>query len=350
MKRPNCSDSSSSDPANNRASGRRALPAFVFAAGLLIVLMLASLMIGPALIPLRLTLSYLTDFSAATREHVILDVLRAPRMLAVLLIGASLGTAGCIMQAITRNPLASPGVFGINAGASFIIVFCTIVVPGAGGLALAGAGFVGALLTVGLVLLMGAAVRGGQADVRMALVGIVIQALLSSFTQGLLIFNEESAAKLLFWLAGSAAGIQREEVAILLPVVLAGLFAAMFLGRSLSLIGLGEEMARGLGQRIWIVRTVGTLIVVLLAGVSVSIAGPIGFVGLIVPHICRYLIGTDYRLLLPFSALVGAVLLTAADVGSRFIDFPAETPVGLVTALIGAPYFIALARRSRRSP
>ncbi len=350
MKRLVTSKLSSESVASNRqnAATSRILFTFLGAVALLVALLLASLAIGPAFIPFSTIVHYVLDYSEQIREHVLLHMLRMPRMLAVCVIGANLGMAGCIMQALTRNPLASPSVFGINAGASFMIVLCTVAVPGLGGLALAGAGFVGGLLTVGLILLMSAAIRGGRADVRLALIGIVIQALLSSFTQGLLVFNEESASKLLFWLAGSAAGIKGEEAGLLLLVSLPGLFAALFLGRSLSLISLGEETAKGLGQRIWLVRSVGIFLVVLLAGVSVAVAGPIGFVGLIVPHMARYLIGTDHRLLLPFSALVGAVLLTAADVGSRFVDFPAETPVGLVTALIGAPYFVWLARRKSR--
>ncbi|WP_411343835.1 FecCD family ABC transporter permease [Paenibacillus sp. WLX1005] len=343
---------SSSNRTDSQAkrTGIYSLPLFCFAAAgvLLFIFALLSLMIGPAWIGWSSIAGYVLNNSETIKDHVVLHILRVPRMLTVLLIGAALGVAGCIMQALTRNPLASPSVFGIHAGASFVIVLCTIHFPAINGLGLSAAGFAGGLLTVLLIVGMSAAIRGGRADIRMALIGVVIQALLSSFTQGLLIFNEESASRLLFWLAGSAAGVQWDEVYVLSICCGIGLLAAMFLGRSLSLISLGEEMARGLGQRIWTVRLIGTLIVVLLAGSAVAVVGPIGFVGLIVPHIARYLLGTDYRRLLPLSALLGAILLTMADVCSRFVNFPAETPVGIVTALIGAPYFVYLARRQSR--
>lgn len=316
---------------------------------ILIILLMLSLMIGSSWITLPTVIDYVFHYSTTVKEHIILHILRMPRTIAVILIGANLSIAGCIMQALTRNPLASPSIFGINAGASFMIVLCTIVLPAVNGWILAGAGFAGGLLTVMIVLIMSVAIRGGKVEVRMALIGVVIQALLSSFTQGLLIFNEESASKILFWLAGSAAGVKWAELRLLAIVSVIGLIMAIGLSRSLSLISLGDDIARGLGQKIWTVRVVGSVIVILLAGISVSVVGPIGFVGLIVPHITRYLIGTDYRLLIPFAGVFGAILLTLADIGSRFVHFPAETPVGIITALIGAPYFVYLARRQSRS-
>lgn len=316
---------------------------------ILLILFVSSLMIGSSWISLATVLDYLFHYSTTVKEHIILHILRMPRAIAIMLIGANLSIAGCIMQALTRNPLASPSIFGINAGASFMIVLCTIMLPTVNGLVLAGAGFAGGLITVLIVLIMSLAIRGGKVEVRMALIGVVIQALLSSFTQGLLIFNEESASKIIFWLAGSAAGVKWDEIQLLLLFSIIGFIMAVSLSRSLSLISLGEEIARGLGQKIWTVRIIGSVIVIVLAGISVSIVGPIGFVGLIVPHITRYLVGTDYRLLIPFAGLFGAILLTLADIGSRFVHFPAETPVGIITALIGAPYFVYLARRQSRS-
>lgn len=316
---------------------------------ILIMFFLSSLMIGSSWISLSTVIDYLFHYSTTVKEHIILHILRMPRAIAIMLIGANLSIAGCIMQALTRNPLASPSIFGINAGASFMIVLCTIVLPAMNGLALVGAGFVGGLVTVSIVVVMSIAIRGGKVEVRMALIGVVIQALLSSFTQGLLIFNEESASKILFWLAGSAAGVKWEEIRLLLLFSTIGLVMAVLISRSLSLISLGEDIARGLGQKIWTVRIVGSVIVIILAGVSVSVVGPIGFVGLIVPHITRYMLGTDYRLLIPFAGIFGAILLTLADIGSRFVHFPAETPVGIITALIGAPFFVYLARRQSRS-
>ncbi|MCM3785837.1 iron ABC transporter permease [Neobacillus mesonae] len=322
---------------------------FVFVAVLLGMLFLGSLMIGPAFFALEVVGDYLFHYSEHDKNHLILHMLRMPRALAVLTVGASLAVAGCIMQAITRNPLASPGVFGVNSGASFMVILCMVLFPNLGGWLLAGFSFAGGLLAVLMVLLMSALIKGGRAEVRMALIGIMIQAVLSSFTQGLLIFNEESAGKMIFWLAGSVIGVQWEELGLLIPVSIICLLIAFTLSRSLSLLSLGEEVAQGLGQRIWLLRISGSAVVIMLAGVSVAVCGPIGFVGLIVPHIARFLVGNDYRLVLPFSALLGGCLLTLADIASRFISFPAETPVGIVTALIGAPYFVYLAKRQDRS-
>lgn len=316
----------------------------------LLLLFLVSLLVGPTGYGLSLLREYVLDYSITNKDHLILHLLRLPRAVAIMLIGANLAVAGCIMQALTRNPLASPSLFGLNAGASFAVVLSMVIFPGVGGLLLAGASFAGGLLAVLLVLSMSAATRGGQMELRMALVGIVIQAVLSSFTQGLLIFNEESSSRILFWLAGSAAGIKWQQVSLLALFSLGGLLGAVLISRSLSLMNLGDEIAKGLGQKVWLLRIGGSAIVIMLAGISVAVAGPIGFVGLIVPHISRYLLGNNYRVLIPFSAIAGGILLTAADIGSRFVNFPAETPVGIVTALVGAPYFVYLARRrSRRS-
>lgn len=306
-------------------------------------------MIGPAFFSAEVVGSYLFQYSEWDKNHLILHLLRMPRALASLAIGASLAVSGCIMQAITRNPLASPGVFGVNTGASFMVVLCMVLFPSFGGLAMAGFGFAGGLLAVLLVLLMSALIKGGSATVRMALIGMMIQAVLSSLTQGLLIFNEESAGKMIFWLAGSVAGVEWEELRILLPVSLICLLIAFALSRALSLLSLGEEVAQGLGQRIWLLRITGSAVVIMLAGISVAVCGPIGFVGLIVPHISRYMLGNNYQIVLPFSALMGACLLLLADMVARLVSFPAETPVGIITALIGAPYFVYLARRQARS-
>ncbi|MBW4084167.1 iron ABC transporter permease [Paenibacillus sp. S150] len=332
------------------SSGQRWQPIAYFAVGfaLLVLLFHVSLMVGPAFFSVSMVWNYLFHYSGTAKEELILHILRMPRALATLMIGANLAVAGCIMQALTRNPLASPSVFGINSGASFMVVLGAVLFPGIGGLLLAGASFAGGVLTVLLVLIISASVRGGRIEVRMALIGVVIQAVLSSFTQGLLIFNEESAGRILFWLAGSVAGIKWAEIGLLALFSLTGMIASIWISHSLSLISLGDEVACSLGQRIWLLRLGGSGIVIILAGISVSVCGPIGFVGLIVPHISRYLIGRDYRLLIPFSAVLGGILLTAADIVSRFISFPSETPVGIVTALIGAPYFVFLARRRSR--
>nr|MDH3162968.1 iron ABC transporter permease [Bacillus licheniformis] len=185
-------------------------------------------------------------------------------------------------------------------------------------------------------------------DISFALIGVVIQAILASMTQMLLIFHEESTETLLFWLSGSLAGSSWDKLHLLVPVSIAGLLTALALGRAASVMSLGDEVSHGLGQKVWLSRLLIAFTVVALAGVSVSAAGPIGFIGLMVPHMIRYLIGADYRAVIPYSALLGAVLLLFADILSRFVYFPYQTPVGVVTAMIGTPFFIYLARRRKK--
>ncbi|WP_088833680.1 FecCD family ABC transporter permease [Paenibacillus tyrfis] len=329
-----------------RRAGRIAL---VAAAGfvLLTVALLLSVAVGSTSMPISSVLASLFH-EDGSRMHSIIRNIRIPRTVVTALAGANLAVAGALMQAVTRNPLASPGVFGINAGASAAVVFVTVTYPFVTGGYTVAAAFAGGAAATVVVFAMASAFKGAHMEVNLALTGVAIQAILSAATQALLIFNETKTDSVLFWLAGSVSGRKWEHVQTLLWWGIPALAVAFALGRSASILSLGEDMARGLGQRVWKTRSLITLVVILLAGVSVAVAGPIGFVGLIVPHIVRYLTGADYRAVIPLSALLGAVLLLLADLASRFVLFPYETPVGVVTALIGTPYFIYLARRRRK--
>ncbi|MFT8321974.1 MAG: iron ABC transporter permease [Bacillus sp. (in: firmicutes)] len=278
---------------------------------------------------------------------IILHDIRLPRLLITILVGASLAVAGAMMQGMTRNPLASPSVLGVNAGASFVVVLMTVLFPAVTGYLLIGSGFLGGLISASLIFMMSFVFKGGSIEVKIALVGIAIQALFSSATQSLLLFNEDSINKILIWLAGMLAGTTWDDVRLLFPISVTALIASFLLANSLSILALGDDVAKGLGQRTILVKVLVTFLVVLLAGSTVATVGPIGFIGLIVPHLVRFLVGIDYRKILPLSALFGANLLLIADVLSRFISFPSETPVGIVTALIGTPYFIYLARKNK---
>ncbi|MCM3227317.1 FecCD family ABC transporter permease [Terribacillus saccharophilus] len=283
-----------------------------------------------------------------TEKSLIFHDVRLPRALMTMIIGANLAVSGALMQAVTRNPLASPSVLGLNAGASLIVVFTTVMLPGVTGFALAGSGFVGGLLAAALIFFMSVVFKGGDQAVKIALVGIAIQALLSSGTQAILLFNEESTQQILVWLAGTVAGTTWDDIEVMLPFTFIGLIASFLAARRVSVLALGDETSVGLGVSIFTTRILLIAIVIMLAGASVSVVGPIGFVGLIVPHIARYLVGNDYRIVLPYCVLIGAILLTVADISSRFVSFPSETPVGILTALIGTPYFIYLARSYKR--
>lgn len=182
--------------------------------------------------------------------------------------------------------------------------------------------------------------------VKLALAGMAVHFLLSSLTQGIIIFSEQ-AKDVLYWLVGSINGKSWTHVMIILPWSISGLFIALLLSRSISILVLGESTAQGLGQQVNRIRILAGILVIILAGSSVAVAGPIGFVGLIVPHIVRRVLGGDYQRIIPFSALFGAILLVYADILARFIAYPFESPVGIVTAIIGAPFFLYLARKGR---
>ncbi|SDJ41603.1 FecCD family ABC transporter permease [Salimicrobium halophilum] len=316
----------------------------VFSGVLLLFLSLFfSLSIGAYTVPFSDLWGGLTGTSSTEAAEVI-RTLRLPRALVAILIGAGLAVAGAIMQAMTNNPLASPQIFGVNAGGSLLVVIAVVLFPDFSPSEIVYFAFIGAALGGGLVF-FAASSGGGMTPVKLALAGITIHMFLTSLIQSVVIFNETSTEDVLFWLAGGVDGTNWGDVQLLLVWVGIGLLIALMFSPSFTIMSLGEEVARGLGQRIALMRIVASLIVVLLAGAAVAVAGPIGFVGLIVPHIARKLVGTDYKIVLPVCALFGGILLSVADVLSRFIAFPAESPVGIVTALIGAPFFLYLAQR-----
>ncbi|UOY88460.1 FecCD family ABC transporter permease [Bacillus glycinifermentans] len=314
---------------------------------LLLVCFTLSVSIGSANIALSDIWSAIFSYDDSKLDSIILSI-RIPRALEAALIGANLGAAGALMQAVTRNPLASPSIFGINAGASAAVVFLTVVFPAAAvPMMTMGTAFIGGAVAAVTVYVIASVFSENQRDISFALVGVVIQAILASVTQMLLIFHEESTETILFWLSGSLAGSSWEKLEFLIPVSLLGLLIAIALGRTASVLSLGDDISQGLGQKMWISRMLITVTVIALAGVSVAAAGPIGFIGLMVPHIIRYTMGADYRTVIPYSAILGAVLLLAADIASRFVYYPYQTPVGVVTAFIGTPFFIYLARRRK---
>jgi iron complex transport system permease protein len=280
-----------------------------------------------------------------SKDNLIIRTIRLPRVVMSIFIGANLAVAGVLMQGITRNPLASPQVFGINSGASFLVVAATVILSNITNYSLVYFAFAGAALSGGLVYFLGSV--GGMTPVKLALAGMTIHFLLSSFTQGMILINENSLDKIMHWMAGSVSGGNWDSVLVLLPWTVIGLSVAFLLASSMTILDLGEEIAKGLGQRTEIIRMIAGIVVIMLAGASVAVAGPIGLIGLIVPHIVKHFVGTDYRLRIPFCILFGAILLVYADIVSRFIAYPFESPVGIVTAAIGGPFFLYLAQRKR---
>lgn len=305
-----------------------------------------SLSVGDVSIDARTVYDALVHPNDELVSHVIVRDWRLPRAVADVLVGAAFAVAGAIMQALTRNPLASPGIMGLNTGASFATVLAIVVWPAIGrpGLmlvAITGAGL-GAMLVYGL----GSLSRGGLTPVRLALTGMAVSALLGAIASGVMIYNE-LGQDVLLWYARGTENVQWLDVALFLPCVVAGLAASVALAPTLSVMALGENVARGLGQRTRLTKIAASTIVLLLAGGAVALAGPVGFVGLMVPHMVRYIVGFDQREVLPWSAVAGGLFLLAADVCARLATTPfrAAVPVGVVTSLVGVPFFLYLACR-----
>ncbi|MFK3812072.1 FecCD family ABC transporter permease [Bacillus halotolerans] len=285
-----------------------------------------------------------TSFNGSNEQVIIKDV-RLPRALVATVVGASLAAAGALMQALTKNPLASPGIFGINAGAGFFIVAGSFFLHIQSPQALVWSSFLGASFTAAIVYAAGSLGRAGLTPIKLTLAGAAMAAMFSSLTQGMLSVNELELAQVLFWLTGSVQGRSLDLLMTMLPYAAAALLISCFLGRKINLLVMGEDVAKGLGQKTGLLKFAMALCIVLLAGSAVAIAGPISFIGIIIPHFARFIIGNDYRWVLPFSAVLGAILLVAADIGARYIIMPQEVPVGVMTAIIGMPVFVYIARR-----
>jgi iron complex transport system permease protein len=277
----------------------------------------------------------------------IVSQIRVPRALCAALVGGCLGLAGALMQGITRNSLASPSLFGVTAGAATgLALFSTgLIAPAFTGGALLMTCIGGALAWI-TVFSLGGAWSQSTSQGRLVLAGVAVAALCAALTRLTVILVEAQAQSVLNWLAGSLANVTGEQLSILWPCTLVGLFWALWVAPRLNLINLGEDAARSLGVGITALRLQVFLISLLLVGATVCAVGPVGFVGLIAANILRQFLGNDYRWLVPLSAGLGAVIVLAADLLGRMVAFPAETPAGAVTAIVGAPFFLFLARRS----
>jgi iron complex transport system permease protein len=267
-----------------------------------------------------------------------------PRVLAGAVVGAALAVAGAIMQGLTRNPLADSGILGINSGAAFAVVM-TVYLLGTPSLSVyALAALIGAAIAALIVYGLGSLGRGGATPLRLTLAGVILTAFVSALTTLILIQDQETLDQIRFWTAGSLAGRDMALLGQTAPIIFTGILGAMLISRQITTISLGEDVAQGLGQNTLYVKLFAALMVVFLAGGSVALAGPIGFVGLIMPHLTRFIVGVDYRWIIPYSAIFGALMVTVADVAARLVLRPQELPVGIMMALLGAPFFIYLAR------
>ncbi|UTT49920.1 MULTISPECIES: FecCD family ABC transporter permease [Rhodococcus] len=272
---------------------------------------------------------------------------RIPRTVLALVVGAALGLAGAVMQGVTRNPLADPGILGVNMGASLAVVIGMAWFGLWSQTSMIWVAIVGAAAAALFVYTIGSLGRGGATPLKLALAGAATSAALASFVTAVILPRGDIAGSVRSWQIGGVGGANFEAISQALPFFGVGFAVCLLSARSLNSLALGDDMAAGLGERVALARGVAWFGAVLLCGAATAIAGPIAFVGLVVPHLCRLLIGIDNRWLLPFSALVGAGLLTAADVVGRIVARPAEIDVGIITALIGAPFFVYIVRRQK---
>lgn len=272
---------------------------------------------------------------------------RVPRTLMAIVIGAALAVSGAVMQGVTRNPLADPGILGVNMGASLAVVtgiaFFGLTTP----TGYVWVAMIGAALAATFVYAVGSLGRGGATPLKLALAGAATAAALSSLVSAILLPRIAVMDTFRFWQIGGVGGATYERLGHVAPFLAVGFALSLLSARRLNSLALGDDLAAGLGERVALARITAAIGAVVLCGAATAAAGPIAFVGLVVPHLCRLLVGVDHRWLLPFSAIVGAGLLVASDIVGRVVARPEEVDVGIITALIGAPFFIYVVRRSK---
>lgn len=329
---------------------RPGIATFILTIGIL-GLMLAmgiSVSYGARDIKLETVWEAIFQFNSDLTEHQVIWELRLPRVLGAALIGACFAVSGAIMQGMTRNPLADSGLLGLNAGAAFMLAICFAFFPGLPFMYTIFYCFLGAAMSAVIVFGIGSLAKGGLTPIRLVLAGAALSALLTALSQGIALYFQ-IGQDLAFWYAGGVAGVKWAQLQMIFPWFFAALAGALVLSRSITMLSLGEDVAKGLGQRIGLVKFAAMFIVLILAGSAVSVAGAVSFVGLIVPHVTRYLVGVDYRWIIPCSAVLGSILVVLADLAARMINPPYETPIGALIALIGVPFFLYLARKEGRN-
>lgn len=329
-------------------STRRASKALGFAAlcALVLVSVVLSLLLGSRTIDLSSVVDAVLGRGGDAVEGMVVLDLRVPRTVLGLVGGAALGLAGTLMQGLTRNPLADPGLLGVNSGASLAVVVAIAVFGVTTPSGYVWFAFVGAALAAVLVYVV-ASGRTGPSPLSLTLAGAATTAVLTSLITLTLLRDLDTLSQYRFWSVGSLVGRDLGTAATLAPFLVVGAAAALLLGRSLNSLALGDDLARGLGQRVGVVRVVAGIAIILLCGSATSLAGPLVFVGLVVPHVARRFVGSDYRWILVYSIPLGAALLVLADTVGRLIAPPSELEAGIVVAILGAPVLIALVLRDR---
>ncbi|MEU1756192.1 iron ABC transporter permease [Micromonospora matsumotoense] len=340
-----CETTSGPDVALRRRPARTRLTWLLAVLAVLLLTLIASVAFGSRIVGWA-------DITAALGgTHDTLDqaavVKRLPRTVLAALVGAALALSGAVMQGVTRNPLADPGILGVNMGAMLAIAVAMATVGLYTATMYIWVAIAGAAVSALFVYAVGSLGRGGATPLKIALAGAATSAALASLVVAVVLPRGDIAENFQSWQVGGVGGASWDSIGQVLPFLIAGLAICLLCARALNSLALGDELAAGLGERVALVRGIAAAGAVVLCGAATAVAGPIAFVGLIVPHLCRLLVGLDHRWLLPFATVVGAALLTAADVVGRVVNRPDEIEAGIITALIGAPFFIYIVRRQK---
>lgn len=339
-------DGAPAPPARQARSRRTLLLGLTGVFVLLLIVSATSVVLGARPVDLGVAIDAIREFQAGNGAHQVI-MGRVLRLFAGLLVGAALGAAGALMQGVTRNPLADPGMLGVNGGAALSMACAISILGVTSAIGYVWFAFGGAALVAVIVYLVGSRGRGGVTPVKLALAGAAVSAMMTSATTAILLSDAATYDQFRFWTVGSLTGRRLEPVLQIAPFLLVGMIIALGLGRALNTLALGDELARAQGQRVGAVRAGVAVSAILLCGGATAIAGPIWFVGLLVPHLARQLTGPDHRWLVPYSMLLAPALLLLSDVLGRLVAPPGELQVGIVASFVGAPLLILFLRRHR---
>ncbi|MBF0840640.1 MULTISPECIES: FecCD family ABC transporter permease [Mammaliicoccus] len=321
----------------------------IIVAGLcLVIVAILSLMIGNTLVSPVTVLQALFNFDSENDLHSVVTGTRASRTIIALLTGSALAMSGLLMQALTRNPIASPGLFGVNAGAVFFVVISITLIQIQSFKMIVVIAFLGAIIVTILVVVIGMFRQTLFSPQRVILAGAAIAMLFTSFTQGILIMNETDLQGLLFWLSGSVSLRNIWDVPWIIFLIIFLILIAFSMAGHINILMTSDEIASGLGQNIKLIKWLIIMLISMLAGISVAVAGSIVFVGLIVPNVSKRLLPPNYKYLIPFTALAGAILMILSDIIARIIIRPLELPIGVVTAVVGAAVLIYIMKKGRQ--
>lgn len=327
-----------------RRSGASLAAGLLVLVGALLVVCFFSITLGSRGVGVPTIWKAFTDFDLGSASQTVIREMRVPRTLIGVLAGAALGLSGTILQGVTRNPLADPGIMGINAGAATFVVAGIMILGGQDVIGYVWLAFAGAGVATVTVYGIASFGREGATPVKLALAGAAVTAVLSSLTSAIVMTNVDALNELRFWQVGSLAGRYMPVFWQTAPFIALGLLVAMLSGRALNGLALGEDVAVALGQRLRLTRFVLFATVAVLSGAATAACGPIVFVGLVVPHLARFICGPDYRWILPYVLVMTPIVLLLADILGRVVISPGELQVGVVLGVLGAPAFIALVR------